>query len=51
LTTQLLNTQAATDLPVIGYGPQLGGSLVKGIEAAGGLVTRDEQLLLKIVAP
>jgi hypothetical protein len=51
LTTQLLNTQAATNLPVIGYGPQLGGSLVRGIQAAGGLVTQDEQLLIDVVAP
>jgi len=51
LTTQLLNTQAATNLPVIGYGPQLGGSVFRGIQANGGLVTRDAQLLIDIVAP
>jgi hypothetical protein len=51
LTTQLLNTQAVTHLPVIGYGPQLGGSLIRGIQANGGLVTRDLQLLIHVVAP
>lgn len=51
LTTQLLNTQAVTNLPVIGYGPQLGGSVMRGVQANGGLVTRDSQLLIKVVAP
>ncbi|HEX2873267.1 MAG TPA: RHS repeat-associated core domain-containing protein, partial [Polyangiaceae bacterium] len=51
LTTQLLNTQGATNLPVIGYGPDLGGSVVKGIQANGGLVTRDQDLLIQLVAP
>jgi len=41
LTAQILRTEAATGLPVIGYGPNLGGSVVKGIQAAGGLVTKD----------
>jgi hypothetical protein len=51
LTSQLARTQAATTLPVIGYGPALGGSVVRGILRAGGLVTRDAELLLKVVAP
>lgn len=51
LTSQILRTQAATDLPVIGYGPNLGGSLEKGIRAAGRLVTRDRELLIQVVAP
>ena len=51
LTSQLARTQAVTDLPVIGYGPQLGGAVFKGIQAAGGLVTRDAQLLIGVVAP
>jgi hypothetical protein len=33
------------------YGPQLGGSLIRGIQANGGLVTRDAQLLIDVVAP
>ncbi len=51
LTSQLARTQSATSLPVIGYGPNLGGSLVQGIQRAGGLVTRDQQLLIKVVSP
>jgi hypothetical protein len=33
------------------YGPKLGGSLIRGIQSAGGLVTRDQQLLIDVVAP
>jgi RHS repeat-associated protein len=51
LTAQLRNTESATDLPVIGYGPTLRGSIVRGIEAKGGLVTRDEALLIDVVKP
>ena len=51
LTSQLARTEAATGLPSIGYGPNLGGSLVQGIEQNGGLVTRDLDLLLNVVAP
>jgi RHS repeat-associated protein len=51
LTNQLMRTQAATDLPVIGYGPQLRSSVVRGIEKAGGLVTRDREFLIDVVAP
>ena len=51
LTSQLARTQAVTDLPVIGYGPKLGGTLIQNINKAGGLVTRDEQLLLQVVKP
>ena len=55
LTTQVLvNTPRGTDLPVIGFGrfgPDLKGSVVKGIESNGGLVTRDAELLLEVVRP
>jgi hypothetical protein len=51
LTSQLARTQAVTNLPVIGYGPRLGGTLVQNIGRAGGLVTRDQQLLIGVVAP
>ena len=51
MTSQLARTEAATNLPVIGYGPDLGPSLVKGIQRAGGLVTRDRELLIALVAP
>ncbi|MBF0100186.1 MAG: VCBS repeat-containing protein [Desulfobacterales bacterium] len=52
LTSQVITkTPKGTDLPVIGYGPDLKGSVVKGIEKAGGLVTRDETLLLEVIKP
>jgi RHS repeat-associated protein len=51
LTTQLFETEKAVNLPTIGYGPDLGKHVVKGIEKAGGLVTRDADLLIQIVAP
>ncbi len=51
LTRQILNTEAATRVPVIGYGPHLGVNVVRSIQAAGALVTRDVQLLIKLVAP
>lgn len=51
LTSQLLRTQAVTDLPVIGYGPNLGGTLIRNIGASGGLVTRDKTLLIQVIAP
>ena len=51
LTSQLQRTEAATGLPVIGYGPDLGGSVVRGIQASGGLVTNDRQFLIHVVAP
>jgi RHS repeat-associated protein len=51
LTTQVFRTEAATGLPTIGYGPNLGGSVVRGIQKRGGLVTRDAQLLIDVVRP
>ena len=48
---QILRTEAATDLPVIGYGPDLGYWVVRGIQQSGGLVTRDAGLLIQVVAP
>jgi hypothetical protein len=51
LTSQLARTQSVTDLPVIGYGPNLGMHVVRGIQRAGGLITRDIQLLIDVVAP
>jgi hypothetical protein len=51
LTSQLLNTQRATDLVVVGYGPQLGGNVVQGIQKVGGLVTRNMQLLIDVIKP
>lgn len=51
LTSQLARTLSATKLPVIGYGPKLGGAVVKGIQKKGGLVTKDERLLIDVVKP
>ena len=51
LTTQVLVTEQATQLPTIGYGPTLKSSVVKGIQKAGGLVTTDESLLIELVKP
>ena len=51
LTSQVRDTGQGTDLPVIGYGPSLSGSVVKGIEREGGLVTRDVGFLIRLVAP
>jgi hypothetical protein len=51
LTSQMARTQPATKLPVIGYGPDLGGTLVQNINKSGGLVTRDSQFLIQLVAP
>ncbi|MCI5136079.1 MAG: RHS repeat-associated core domain-containing protein [Candidatus Electrothrix sp. AW2] len=52
LTSQVLTkTPKGTDLPVIGYGPDLKGSVVKGIEKAGGLVTTDKSLLIDVAKP
>ncbi|MBI2571595.1 MAG: hypothetical protein HYV63_31685, partial [Candidatus Schekmanbacteria bacterium] len=51
LTRQVLVTESATGLPTIGYGPRLGGSVLRGIQQSGGLVTRDEKLLIEVVRP
>ncbi len=48
---QLLRTQGATDLPVIGYGPTLKPSVVSGAERAGSLITTDKDLLLEVIKP
>jgi hypothetical protein len=51
LLRQILRTQAATGLPTVGYGPDLGGAVVEGIEEAGGLVTTDVEVLIEVIAP
>lgn len=52
LTSQVMTkTPKGTDLPVIGYGPALKGSVVKGIEKSGGLVTTNETLLIEVIKP
>jgi len=51
LAAQLVRTEEATGLPTIGYGPTLKPSVVKNIQNSGGLVTKDEALLLEVVKP
>jgi hypothetical protein len=51
LTSQVLRTEQASGLPTIGFGPTLKPSVIKSIQRAGGLVTKDEALLIKLVAP
>ncbi|ATQ70955.1 RHS repeat-associated core domain-containing protein (plasmid) [Methylosinus trichosporium OB3b] len=51
LTSQVLRTEQATGMPTIGYGPSLKPSVVRSIEQAGGLVTRDKGLLIDVVRP
>ncbi|MEW1725220.1 polymorphic toxin-type HINT domain-containing protein, partial [Streptomyces sp. NPDC093109] len=48
---QALNTQSLTDYPVIVYLPQGRGSVIKSLEKAGIMVTRDKGLLLDVLAP
>lgn len=51
LTSQLLRTDQATGVPVIGYGPTLKPSVVRSINQSGGLVTTDRGLLIEVVKP
>ena len=51
LTKQMAATETATSKVVIGYGPKLKPSVVKSIERKGGLVTKDESLLLDVLKP
>ncbi|MEU7306259.1 DUF6531 domain-containing protein, partial [Streptomyces sp. NPDC007206] len=48
---QALRTQELTDYPVIVYLPQGRGSVIKSLEQAGIMVTRDKDVLLDILAP
>ncbi|MER5429660.1 hypothetical protein [Streptomyces sp. NPDC002588] len=48
---QALRTQSLTDYPVIVYLPQGRGSVIKSLEQAGIMVTRDKNVLLDILAP
>ncbi|MER7901149.1 RHS repeat-associated core domain-containing protein [Streptomyces sp. NPDC096046] len=48
---QALKTQGLTDYPVIVYLPQGRGTVIKSIEQAGIMVTRDKDLLLDILTP
>ncbi|MET9659252.1 polymorphic toxin-type HINT domain-containing protein [Streptomyces sp. NPDC006510] len=48
---QALATQRLTGHPVIVYLPQARGSVIKSLEKAGIMVTRDKNLLLDVLAP
>ncbi|MEF2529217.1 MULTISPECIES: hypothetical protein [Streptomyces] len=48
---QALTTQSLTSYPVIVYLPQGRGSVIKSLEQAGVMVTRDKNLLLDVLAP
>ncbi|MCC2320807.1 Hint domain-containing protein [Cellulomonas xiejunii] len=48
---QMLATQSATGLPVIAYLPQARGSVIKALESAGMMVTRDKSMLLDVIRP
>ncbi|MGW2038342.1 polymorphic toxin-type HINT domain-containing protein [Streptomyces virginiae] len=48
---QALKTQSLTDYPVIVYLPQGRGSVIKSLEQAGIMVTKDKDLLLDVLAP
>ncbi|MFJ9585525.1 ricin-type beta-trefoil lectin domain protein [Streptomyces acidicola] len=48
---QALKTQSLTDYPVIVYLPQGRGSVIKSLEQAGIMVTKDKNLLLDVLAP
>ncbi len=51
LTHQVLRYEKLTGFPTIGYGPDLGPSIIRGIGNAGGLVTKDEKLLREVIKP
>jgi RHS repeat-associated protein len=51
LANQMARTETVTNKVVIGYGPKLKPSVVKEIEGRGGLVTKDESLLLDVLKP
>ncbi|WP_371528952.1 DUF6531 domain-containing protein [Streptomyces sp. NBC_01283] len=48
---QALNTQSLTDYPVIVYLPKGRGSVIKSLEEAGIMVTRDKETLMQVLAP
>lgn len=48
---QALATQALTDRPVIVYLPKGKGSVIRSLEEAGILVTRDKDVLMEVIAP
>ena len=50
LAGQLRRTEAATDLPVIGFGPTLKGSVVKEAGRQGSLITRSLDDLLDVIS-
>jgi hypothetical protein len=51
LANQLFRTQQVTDLPVLGYGPTLKGSVVTQVQREGGYVTTNVSTLLEVIKP
>ncbi|MFT4624396.1 MAG: YD repeat-containing protein [Myxococcota bacterium] len=51
LQGQISRTEGVTDKPVIGYGPDLKGSVVKGAQGKGQLVTTSQDELIEVVKP
>ncbi len=51
LTKQVTRSVAAFDLPVIGYGPDLGPHVQQSVAAAGGLPVTSEELLMQLIRP
>lgn len=51
LNSQMLRTENVTGLPVIGYGPKLGKFSYREVQSRGGLVTRDQAELIRVIAP
>ena len=48
---QLVDSEAATGLPSIGYGPKFSGATIRTLSQQGGLVTSDKALLLELIRP
>lgn len=48
---QALVTQSLTDYPVVVYLPEGRGSVIRSLEKAGIMVTRDKDELLEVIAP
>jgi hypothetical protein len=51
LEDQVAATIEATGMPTFGFGPDLSKFVVTNTQKAGGLVTKDEALLLEIIKP
>jgi hypothetical protein len=48
---QLVDSEAATGLPSIGYGPNFPSATIRALSQQGGLVTTDKALLFELIHP